>query len=87
MEKLLFVPEIMARYQVSAPTARKIIRQCIHIEKPKLGAYESAVTAYERGMMAEPGRKEQTRKRKRTTGWEEPPKDKFGNYYIPKRRA
>lgn len=87
MEKLLFVPEIMARYQVSAPTAWKIIRQCIHIEKPKLGVYESAVTAYERGMMAEPGRKEQHRKRKRTTGWVEPPRDKNGNYFIPKRRA
>lgn len=85
MDNLLFVPEIMARYHVSAPTARKIIRQCIHIEKPKLGVYESALSAYERNMMVEPGKKKATKRL--PSRWEEPPKDRNGNYYIPKRRA
>jgi len=85
VEKLLFVPEIMARYQVSAPTARKIIRQCIHIEKPKLGVYESALSAYERNMMVEPGGKKT--KKRLPSRWETPPKDSNGNYFIPKRRA
>lgn len=85
MEKLLFVPEIMARYQVSAPTARQIIRQCIHIEKPKLGVYESALSAYERNMMVEPGKKKATKRL--PSRWETPPKDSNGNYFIPKRRA
>ena len=85
MERLLFVPEIMARYQVSAPTARQIIRQCIHIEKPKLGVYESALSAYERNMMVEPGKKKATKRL--PSRWETPPKDSNGNYFIPKRRA
>ena len=85
MEKLLFVPEIMTRYQVSAPTARQIIRQCIHIEKPKLGVYESALNAYERNMMVEPGKKKATKRL--PSRWETPPKDSNGNYFIPKRRA
>jgi len=85
VERLLFVPEIMERYQVSAPTARKIIRQCIHIEKPKLGVYESALSAYERNMMVEPGKKKATKRL--PSRWETPPKDEHGNYYIPKRRA
>ena len=85
MEKLLFVPEIIARYQVSAPTARQIIRQCIHIEKPKLGVYESALSAYERNMMVEPGGKKA--KKRLPSRWETPPKDSNGNYFIPKRRA
>ena len=63
MEKLLFVPDIQARYQVSAPTARQIIRRCIHIEKPKLGVYESALSAYERNMIVEPGKKKTAKKR------------------------
>lgn len=85
MEKLLFVPDIQARYQVSAPTARQIIRQCIHIEKPKLGVYESALSAYERNMMVEPGQKKATKRL--PSRWETPPKDSNGNYFIPKRRA
>ena len=85
MEKLLFAPEIMERYQVSAPTARQIIRQCIHIEKPKLGVYESALSAYERNMMVEPGMKKATKRL--PSRWETPPKDEHGNYIIPKRRA
>jgi hypothetical protein len=85
VDNLLFVPEIMERYQVSAPTARKIIRQCIHIEKPKMGVYESALSAYERNMMVEPGKKKATKRL--PSRWETPPKDSNGNYFIPKRRA
>ena len=47
MDNLLFVPDIMARYQVSAPTARKIMRQMHHMEKPKLAVTEHALVAYE----------------------------------------
>ena len=47
MEKLLFVPDIMARYRVSAPTARKIMREMEHMEKPKLAVTERAVIVYE----------------------------------------
>lgn len=47
MDNLLFVPDIMARYQVSAPTARKIMRQMHHMEKPKLAVTERALVAYE----------------------------------------
>ena len=42
MDSLLFVPDIMARYQVSAPTARKIMRQMHHMEKPKFAVTERA---------------------------------------------
>lgn len=47
IDNLLFVPDIMARYQVSAPTARKIMRQMHHMEKPKLAVTERALVAYE----------------------------------------
>lgn len=73
MERLLFVPEIMERYQVSAPTARKIMRGMAHIEKPKLGVTECAVRAYEQEMQVRPGEKEPEKKRKKAKikagGW------------------
>lgn len=65
MEKLLFVPEVMERYQVSAPTARKIMREMSHIEKPKLAVTESAVRAYEQEMQVRPGEKEKAPGKKR----------------------
>lgn len=65
MEKLLFVPEIMERYQVSAPTARKIMRGMAHIEKPKLAVTECAVRTYELEMQVRPGEKEKSPEKKR----------------------
>lgn len=47
MDNLLFVPDIMSRYKVSAPTARKIMRQMHHMGKPKLAVTERALVAYE----------------------------------------
>lgn len=85
MDKLLFVPDIMARYQVSAPTARKIIRRCVHMEQPKLAVAERALAQYEFDMNREPN--ETKPKRKRATGWKDPPRDANGNYYLPRRRA
>ena len=65
MDNLLFVPDIMARYQVSAPTARKIMRQMIHMEKPKLAVTERALVAYEIEQGQGPGeiKNSQTRKK------------------------
>ena len=57
MDNLLFVPDIMARYQVSAPTARKIMRQMHHMEKPKLAVTERALVAYEIEQGQGPGEK------------------------------
>ena len=57
MDKLMFVPDIMARYQVSAPTARKIMRQMHHMEKPKLAVTERALVAYEIEQGQGPGEK------------------------------
>lgn len=89
MDKLLFVPDIMARYQVSAPTARKIMRRCVHMEQPKLAVAERALAQYEFEMNREPGQTKEapTQNPKRTTGWKEPPRDANGNYYFPRRRA
>ena len=53
MDNLLFVPDFMARYKCSAQTARKKIRQMIHLEKP-LCAPEWAVRAWEDGKLVEP---------------------------------
>ena len=86
MERLLFVPDIMERYHVTDVTARKYIKQMLHLEKP-LAAYESAVTAWERERMKLPGEKEKPKPKRRVTKWPEPPKDKDGNSYIPRRRA
>lgn len=63
MEKLLFVPEIMARYQVSAPTARKIMRQMHHMEKPKLAVTERALVAYEIEQGQGPGESKDAKKK------------------------
>ena len=65
MDNLLFVPDIMARYHVSAPTARKIMRQMHHMEKPKLAVTERALVAYEIEQGQGPGerKKSQTRKK------------------------
>ena len=48
MNKLLFVSDIQERYQVSAPTARKIMRSMVHIERPKLAVDENVLSAFER---------------------------------------
>ena len=53
----MFVPDIMARYQVSAPTARKIMRQMHHMEKPKLAVTERVLVAYEIEQGQGPGEK------------------------------
>lgn len=47
MERLLTVKDIQQRYQVNPATARKYIRQMVHMESPLMVA-ESAVEAWER---------------------------------------
>lgn len=64
MENLLFVPDIMARYQVSAPTARKIMRQMHHMEKPKLAVTERALIAYEMEQGQAPWEKKPAQKKR-----------------------
>ena len=64
LDNLLFVPDIMARYQVSAPTARKIMRQMHHMEKPKLAVTERALVAYEIEQGQGPGEKKPAQKRR-----------------------
>ena len=63
MDNLLFVPDIMARYQVSAPTARKIMRQMHHMEKPKLAVTERALVAYEIEQGQGPGENKDAKKK------------------------
>lgn len=65
MDKVLLVPDIMARYQVSAPTARKIMRQMHHMEKPKLAVTERALVAYEIEQGQGPGERKNSRPRKK----------------------
>lgn len=84
MDKLLFVPDIQARYQVSAPTARKIMRQMIHLETPKLAVRETAVRAYELEREQMP---DENKRKKPVTRWKNPMKDENGMYHIPRRRA
>ena len=81
MDKLLRVPDIMARYGCCAATARTYMRQMIHQEKP-LTVTASMVEAWELSRTREPGKPE----RKSPRRWAEPPKDKNGKYYIPRRR-
>ena len=64
MDNLLFVPDIMARYRVSAPTARKIMRQMHHMEKPKLAVTERALVAYEIEQGQGPGEKKPAQKKR-----------------------
>ena len=64
MDNLLFVPDIMARYRVSAPTARKIMRQMIHMERPKLAVTERALIAYEMEHGQAPGEKKPAQKKR-----------------------
>lgn len=64
MDNLLFVTDIMARYQVSAPTARKIMRQMIHMEKPKLAVTERALVAYENEQWQGPGENKDAKKKR-----------------------
>lgn len=85
LDEWLFVPDVQARYKVSSPTARKIIRKCEHIEQPKLAVSVRALAAYEADMNREPN--ETKPKRKRASGWKDPPRDANGNYYLPRRRA
>ena len=67
MDNLLFVPDIMARYHVSAPTARKIMRQMPHIEKPKLAVTERALIAYEIEQLQAPVEKKPAKKKRGNT--------------------
>ena len=67
MDNLLFVPDIMARYQVSAPTARKIMRQMHHMEKPKLAVTELALVAYEVEQGQGPGERKNSQTRKKNS--------------------
>lgn len=67
VDNLLFVPDIMARYQVSAPTARKIMRQMHHMEKPKLAVTERALVAYEIEQGQAPGERKNSLPRKKNT--------------------
>ena len=64
VDNLLFVPDIMARYQVSAPTARKIMRQMHHMEKPKLAVTERALVAYEIEQGQGPGESKDAKKKR-----------------------
>ena len=86
MDNLLFVPDIMARYQVSAPTARKIMRQMIHMENPKLAVSESTVLAYERDRMETPG-KARKAPRKTPAGFEPIERGPDGKYHLSRKRA
>ena len=47
MERLLSVKDIAARYQVTPPTARRIMRDMVHMEAP-LMVTERAVADWER---------------------------------------
>ena len=67
MDNLMFVPDIMARYQVSAPTARKIMRQMHHMEKPKLAVTERALVAYEIEQGQGPGGRKNSQMRKKNS--------------------
>ena len=78
MDHLLFVQDIMARYRCSAPTARKRMRQMIHMEQP-LAVTEWAVRAWEDGKTVEP-----TGKKKAPVMALKMPKD---DWHIPRRRA
>lgn len=53
MERLLSVKDIQERYQCNPATARKYIRQMIHIEKP-LMVSETAVTEWEKRKLIMP---------------------------------
>lgn len=79
MEKLLFVPDIMARYHCSAPTARKYMRQMIHMEDP-LAVTESALLAWEHERTVHP---EDNRTKPKRRVKLVPVTD----YHIPRRRA
>jgi len=87
MDKLLFVPDIQARYQVSAPTARKIMRQMIHLESPKLAVRETAVRAYELEREQMPDEQKRRKTKAVPALWVKPKKDENGMYHIPRRRA
>lgn len=50
MEKLLSVKDIQARYQCSPATARKYIRQMVHMEQPMMVS-EKAVEEWEAGRL------------------------------------
>lgn len=64
MDNLLFVSDIMSRYKVSAPTARKIMRQMHHMEKPKLAVTERALIAYEMEQGQGPGENKDAKKKR-----------------------
>ena len=67
VDNLLFVPDIMSRYKVSAPTARKIMRQMHHMEKPKLAVTERALVAYEIEQGQGPGERKNSQTRKKNS--------------------
>ena len=86
MDKLLFVPDIMARYHCSAPTARKRMRQMLHMEKP-LAVWESTLAAWEREKMKLPVEKGKAKKRAAAVQWDRIPRNEKGEFHIPRRRA
>lgn len=79
MDHLLFVPDIMARYHCSAPTARKYMRQMIHMEGP-LAVKEWAVRAWEDERTVEP-------KGAKKTPWKPLKTRTTADYHIERRRA
>lgn len=64
MERWMTVADIMARYRCSAQTARKRMRQMVHMEKP-LMVTEAAVAAWEREKTVCPMQPEEKRKPRR----------------------
>ena len=79
MVKLLFVPDIQARYNCSPATARKKIRQMYHLEEP-LAAPEWAVEAYERERLVAPADQEVKKPARR------PKPGLVAEIHIPRRR-
>lgn len=63
MERLYMVADICTRYQCKAATARRIMREMVHMEKP-LAVTERAITEWERRRTYPPERvtRELTRK-------------------------
>ena len=57
MDRLLTVADMMERYQCSAPTARKLMRQMVHMEISGLKVRLGDVLAWEQERTVIPGTK------------------------------
>ena len=86
MDRWLSVNDLANRWNCCAATARNRMRQMIHMEMPLL-ARESAVEAWERARLRGPGLESAPKKKRRSSGWEQPPRDEEGRYILPRRRA